>query len=213
MSDFDIFIGIDYSGAKTATSRLRGLQVFASRPANASPEHWRSPTRSSNGGCVNWTRKEVYERLLEETRAGRRFLAGIDHCFSFPESFFKRYDIARTWPDFLDDFVRHWPTHEDTASVERVRDGSMHRNHSAPPPGQRTGDTNELRICERWTSSAKSVFQFDVQGSVAKSSHAGIPWLKKLRDEVGNSLHFWPFDGWEPDSGKSVHEGWILGIR
>ena len=28
---------------------------------------------------------------------------------------------------------------------------------------------------------AKSVFHFDVQGSVAKSTHAGLPWIKALR--------------------------------
>jgi hypothetical protein len=48
------------------------------------------------------------------------------------------------------------------------------------------------------------VFQFDVQGSVAKSTHAGIPWLKRLRDEAGDRVHFWPFDGWQPSPGKAV---------
>ncbi len=43
---------------------------------------------------------------------------------------------------------------------------------------------------------AKSVFHFDVQGSVAKSTHAGIPWLRFLRQRLGNRVHFWPFDGW-----------------
>lgn len=39
---------------------------------------------------------------------------------------------------------------------------------------------------------------------MAKSSHAGIPWLKWLRDQGNDRLHFWPFDGWEPAAGKSV---------
>lgn len=52
-------------------------------------------------------------------------------------------------------------------------------------PGLRVGDASELRLCERWSSSAKSVFHVDVQGSVAKSTHAGIPWLKRLRHEAG----------------------------
>ena len=55
-----------------------------------------------------------------------------------------------------------------------------------PAPGLRVGEASELRLCERWTSSAKSVFHFDVRGSVAKSTHAGIPWLKRLRDEAGS---------------------------
>lgn len=84
-----------------------------------------------------------------------------------------------------------------------VRNGVL-RAHGRPPPGLRVGEASELRLCERWTSSAKSVFHFDVRGSVAKSTHAGIPWLKRLRDEAGGRIHFWPFDGWVPALGKSV---------
>ena len=203
MTNFDVFIGIDYSGAQTPTSRLRGLQVFAARPGQAGCEKWLSPTKSNNRGIVNWTRKEIAERLLDEARSGARFLAGIDHCFSFPQSYFKRYGL-KTWPAFLADFVHHWPTHGDHVYVDFVRDGVVHERGKAPPPGQRTGRAHEFRLAERWTSSAKSVFQFDVQGSVAKSSHAGIPWLWWLRREAGDRLHFWPFDGWEPAPGKSV---------
>jgi hypothetical protein len=31
MSEFELFIGVDYSGAQTLTSRLKGLQVYAAR--------------------------------------------------------------------------------------------------------------------------------------------------------------------------------------
>jgi len=31
---------------------------------------------------------------------------------------------------------------------------------------------------------AKSVFHFDVQGSVAKSTHAGLPWLRYIRSRA-----------------------------
>jgi guanosine-3',5'-bis(diphosphate) 3'-pyrophosphohydrolase len=43
---------------------------------------------------------------------------------------------------------------------------------------------------------AESVFHFDVQGSVAKSTHSGIPWLRFIRQRLP-AVHFWPFDGWE----------------
>ncbi len=51
---------------------------------------------------------------------------------------------------------------------------------------------------------AKSVFHFDVQGSVAKSTHAGIPWLRFIRQQVGGLIHFWPFEGWDIPTGRSV---------
>ena len=58
-------------------------------------------------------------------------------------------------------------------------------------------------MTEKWTSSAKSVFRFDVQGSVAKSTHAGLPFIKKLRDQVPD-IHFWPFNGWALPTANSV---------
>jgi hypothetical protein len=51
---------------------------------------------------------------------------------------------------------------------------------------------------------AKSVFHFDVPGSVAKSTHAGLPWLRYIGRQLGNRVHFWPFDGWEITGRKSM---------
>jgi hypothetical protein len=39
---------------------------------------------------------------------------------------------------------------------------------------------------------------------VAKSTHAGIPWLLYLRRQFGGRLHFWPFDGWSIPAGMSA---------
>ena len=50
----------------------------------------------------------------------------------------------------------------------------------------------------------KAVFHFDVQGSVAKSTHAGIPWLRFIRRQLGCRVHFWPFDGWHIPAGRSA---------
>ena len=41
-------------------------------------------------------------------------------------------------------------------------------------------------------------------GSVAKSTHAGLPWLRFLRQRLGERVHFWPFDGWKPEAGRHV---------
>jgi hypothetical protein len=48
------------------------------------------------------------------------------------------------------------------------------------------------------------VFHFDVQGSVAKSTHSGLPWLLRLRREFSDRVHFWPFDGWEIQPARSA---------
>jgi hypothetical protein len=66
-----------------------------------------------------------------------------------------------------------------------------------------------LRLCEQWTAGPKSVFQFDVQGQVATSTHAGLPWLLwllwlRMMFAAKSPIYFWPFDGFEVPKGKSV---------
>ena len=39
---------------------------------------------------------------------------------------------------------------------------------------------------------------------MAKSTHAGIPWLRSLRQQLDGRVHFWPFDGWAIPTGKSA---------
>jgi hypothetical protein len=68
----------------------------------------------------------------------------------------------------------------------------------------RIGNTCWRRLTEERAGGAKSVFHFDVQGSVAKSTHAGIPWLRFIRKRLGRGVHFWPFDGWDIPPGRSA---------
>jgi len=66
------------------------------------------------------------------------------------------------------------------------------------------GNPRWRRLTEERVGGAKSVFHFDVQGSVAKSTHAGIPWLRFIRQRLGKRVHFWPFDGWDIPAGRSA---------
>jgi hypothetical protein len=68
----------------------------------------------------------------------------------------------------------------------------------------RMGNARWRRLTEERAGGAKSVFHFDVQGSVAKSTHAGIPWLRFIRQRLGPRVHFWPFDGWDIPAGRSA---------
>jgi hypothetical protein len=168
MASFASTIGIDYSGAQTPTASLPGLRVYLSEggavPVEAAPPP--SPRKYwSRRGIAEW----LVERLAEDTRPT---LVGIDHGFSFPLRYFEAHRPLPDWPRFLDDFHRHWPTDEDHTRVEFVRDG-FHGNGAA-----RMGNARWRRLTEERAGGAKSVFHFDVQGSVAKSTHAGIPWLR-----------------------------------
>jgi hypothetical protein len=107
---------------------------------------------------------------LAGCRTAAPTLVGIDHGFSFPLRYFEAHGLLPDWPRFLDDFQQHWPTDADHTYVEFVRDG-MHGNGAA-----RMGNARWRRLTEERAGGAKSVFHFDVRGSVAKSTHAGIPW-------------------------------------
>ena len=37
-----------------------------------------------------------------------------------------------------------------------------------------------------------------------KSSHSGIPWLRFIRQQLGERVRFWPFDGWDIPAGRSA---------
>jgi len=190
---FERYVGIDYSGAKTPTSSLKGLRVFMATsgllPLEISPPP--SPRKY-------WSRKELAQWLTERLREPMPTLVGIDHGFSFPIRYFEEYRLPFDWPAFLDDFQKHWPTDENHTCVDFVRDGV------AGDGRVRSGDSRWRRTTEIRTRTAKSVFHFDVPGSVAKATHAGLPWLRFLRRQCGERLHFWPFDGWAPPGGHSV---------
>lgn len=193
MPHFGRYVGIDYSGAKTPTSSLKGLRVFVAGRMTTSVEVQPPPSPRKY-----WTRRGIAGWLAEQLADGQATLVGIDHGFSFPIGYFERYHLAHDWPAFLDDFQGHWPTDEDNTYVDHVRYG-VRGNGAA-----RLGDARWKRLTETRTGSAKSVFHFDVQGSVAKSTHAGLPWLRYLRQQTGADVHYWPFDGWDVPEGRSV---------
>jgi hypothetical protein len=41
---------------------------------------------------------------------------------------------------------------------------------------------------------------------VAKSTHAGIPGLRFMRDQLGNRVHFWPFDAGDIPARSAIAE-------
>ena len=99
---------------------------------------------------------------------------------------------------FLDDFQHHWPTDEDNTYVDFIRDGNFGSGEA------RAGNPRWRRLAEVRAGGAKSIFHFDVPGQVAKSTHAGLPWLRHLHCALGDQVHFWPFAGWDIPGGVSA---------
>ena len=193
MARFERYIGIDYSGAETPNASLKGLRAYMSERGTEPVEVPPPPSPRKY-----WTRRGLAEWLLERLSEDIPTLVGIDHGFSFPMRYFEAHGLQPEWHSFLDDFQAHWPTDADNTYVDFVRDGLCGNG------AQRGGNPRWRRLTELQAGAAKSVFHFDVQGSVAKSTHAGIPWLRYLRQNLGARVHFWPFDGWEAPGAVSV---------
>lgn len=187
MSLFHRHIGIDYSGAEGPTASLKGLRVYSASNTDTPKEVLPPPSFKKY-----WTRRGTAEWLVKILKESAPTIVGIDHGFSFPAKYFERHGLSHEWDVFLEDFCKHWPTDEDHTYVQFIRDGVCGNGKA------RQGDRRWRRLTEHRAGAAKSVFFFDVQGSVAKSTHAGIPWLRYVRKELGAEVHFWPFDGWIP---------------
>ena len=190
MTIFERYVGIDYSGAETPSASLKGLRVYMSGggiPVEVLPPP--SPKKY-------WTRRGIAEWLVACLSEPIPTLVGIDHGFSFPLRYFEVHHLEPDWPAFLDDFQSHWPTDRDIY-VDFALDPKFGRGQ------ERLGHPRWRRLTEE-RCRAKSVFHFGVQGSVAKSTHSGIPWLRFIRQQLGEKVHFWPFDGWAIPTGRSV---------
>ena len=138
-----------------------------------------------NGYVRNWPR--IFQRWLGSTTAFPFLLPILRNVPSL-------WTGRRSWTIFsnigrLTTVIRMWIS---------IRDGLCGQG------SLRKGDTRWLRLTEQWTATAKSVFLFDVQGSVAKSTHTGLPWLRYLRNECRRKIFFWPFDGWDIPPNASV---------
>lgn len=190
MRQFERTIGIDYSGGQTADTRLKYLQVY---------ETWNdsepSKVRPLEGIRRNWTRRELAKWLKAELKSSTPTIVGIDHAFSFPQVYFETYHLLSCWDFFLDDFSEHWPTHHKGVTPYHLN------KNGGDMVDRRRGRAKWYRRTEMHNT-AKSVFHFNVPGQVALSTHAGLPFLRKIRNALPK-IHFWPFDGWKIPRGKS----------
>ena len=204
---FQRTIGIDYSGADAPLKRLPGLAV-----CQADADGRTEIVSPQAKGVKNWNRKELAEWLVNQLlEKDKPTLVGIDHAFSFPIDYFKEYGLPDgNWSRFLADFREHWPTHENRNRVIDILAGQRRRkrNDTEERKDFRLGDPVWRRLTDSLAPGAKGVFDFDVkQGQVATQTHAGIPWLLYIREQLaksGTKVHFWPFDGWTFDEDVSV---------
>lgn len=195
---FRRWIGVDYSGAATADTRLPGLQVAVLEAGDESPRIVRPGEGTGAGGRGsgrprNWTRRELAAWLQEQLAEPVPTIVGIDHALGHPRPVLEAAG-HRTWDAWLDAAAADWPADRPDVRVADLRRA-----------GAPVGEASLLRRTDAATAGAKPVFLFDVQGSVATSTHAGLAWIHRIRRAIPPPrLHLWPFDGWLPPTGTSV---------
>jgi hypothetical protein len=193
MPIFARYIGVKYSGAEVANASLKAQRIYCAE-GDAPPRE----VAPAPGPGRYWRRKDIAGWLVARLAEDVPTLVGIDHAFSFPLRYFETHGLAADWPQFLEDFQRHWPTDSDHTYVDFVREG-MCGNGAA-----RMGNPRWRRLTDERAGRSKSLFHFQAPGSVAKATHAGIPWLRSMRRQLGSRVHFWPFDGWQIPAGRSA---------
>jgi len=187
---FELHIGIRYSGAETSECPVENLRVHAT--GGGPPGHVVA-VPDDGDECGTWSRAGIARYLVELAASDVPYVAGIDHGFSFPLSYFERYGLA-SWDAMLEDFQRHWPGHDPHTRREFVEDEGSPRG----------GWGTDFRLCERWTAVAWAAFARESGPYIAVFRHAGLPWLCHVRERTQGRVHFWPFDGWDVPEGRSV---------
>lgn len=188
MPDFEIYIGVRYSGRKGPQERVRQINVCV---ADGDTPPYAQPNAADEEG--RWSRRELaawlQDRLGARDGSGKPVptVLGLDHAFSLPLSYMQRNNL-KSWAEFLLDFEENVPTHE-VSLLDLV------------PGMTRGGDPDEHRLTGDWTASPRAAFSFDLQDTPGRSAYAGIPWLSYLRR---SGAHFWPFDGWHVPEGRSL---------
>ena len=201
---FSRYIGIDYSGQGLPT---RGTAKLAACEAVCNSDPVVVPAKGTGG--ETWSRKAIAKWLVSELQGEcEPTVVGIDHGFSFPIDYFKRYEIPENnWCRFLDDFQKHWPTNDQGVTVRSEYIKQVKRMIGCETGAYRFGAPDWFRLTDPVKPrQAASVFDF-LAGprEVARSAHAGIPWLRYVRRKLRKAnakVHLWPFDSW------NVRVGW-----
>ncbi|WP_420406270.1 hypothetical protein [Nisaea sp.] len=204
---FDLYLGIDWSGAKGA--RTKGIQVAAADPGNGLPKVMPSPYRDSGV----WSRQDVLTYVVATVSAGQRVLAGFDFAFCYPYedegSYFPGLEDTPAGPSEV------WALVEKAAEKDPELYGAALYQRSDLPyrdyfmaPGW-FGDLYRHR--QRRTESASSavttphpVFKCIGAANVGTGSLAGMRLLHRLR-QAGPEVRIWPFDP-EPGGRLTVVE-------
>lgn len=188
---FDLFLGIDWSGAKGR--RLKGLRIAACAPGTGAPVLLDGP---QPGGL--WRRQDVLVLLAGYVGGTRRVLAGFDFAFAYASAdagaYFPGYagspgDIRALWA-MVD---RLSGAGDDLYGGAVYAPASPVGGHYISPHGRGALYSHRQRATERACQAAFTaphpVFKCIGAANVGTGSLAGMRLLHRLADAAA----VWPF--------------------
>ena len=192
MKPFDLFVGIDWSGAR------------GERLPNMAVARWSAGQAETVDGPFNgcWSRGALADWLLGLSRSGKRVLCGADFSFCFPfldkGSYFSGVDNA---PETVADM---WNALESVCVEDPHFGADSFLQH--PAFGSHFFSTGKgrdrLRVTEQacWDQGfgkPETIFKIVGPKQVAKSSLTGMRVLGHLKRK-NPAIAVWPFDDSEP---------------
>ncbi len=150
---FNRYIGIDYSGAETPTSSLKGLRIYEADAEIIAQEVQPPPSPRKY-----WTRRGIAEWLVAHLASGPPTIVGVDHGFSFPLRYFERHGLPLDWPLILEDFQRQWPYVNYVLFILKTAYSEFEERvgRTPSPKGAKAGEviravqrqTGDFRLCD-----------------------------------------------------------------
>jgi hypothetical protein len=214
MRPFDAFLFADYSGAADPGAQRRAIALWGLELGR--------PPRKIVGPFTRDTLREAFlERLVRETRRGRRVLFGIDHQWSWPRDLWRAAGLAGLpWRAALADLIRGGARRPplgppDTfpaafnafarQAIFHCRVRSLARRYRVPTRGTWRGDP--VRLTERLMAGTKPATRLGGAGAVAGQTLHGLGQLHRLLEgarEADVTILAWPFDALVDDGRSHV---------
>ena len=184
---FDLFLGIDWSGAKGA--RNKGIQVAEAAPDEALPRLIANPYRPHG----IWSRPDVLSYLIARMDEGRHVLAGFDFafCYAFEDegAYFPGLPDAPGSPEAV------WALVEQAGQCDPDLYGAaLYRRADLP--------YRDYFMAPGWRGAKYSYRQRLAEQAAASvtGSLAGMRLLHRLRG-LDRDIRLWPFD---PEPGGAL---------
>lgn len=189
-TEFDRYIGIDWSGA--AQPRYRGVAVAECRPGRSAPRLL-DPPRGKR-----WTRSAVLDWLLQQP-AGERLLVGFDFAFGLPGD-------GRALPALWAEIEARCAQDEDLLGrAYAEQDPRFWHGGPRPANWNETPRATETACRKQERGQPQSPFHLIGAKQVGKGALAGMRLLHRLREQAGERYAVWPVDVAGPgDDARSI---------